>query len=421
VQSRGPAPPLKVAYLVSRFPSVTQTFVLRELDAVNARQEVDVELFSLFPSGEDVLHDAARPWVTRRHRVTAPGAAVGVASWAARRPARLLSSFLLVMFAHLGRPGRLARALATLPVAAAHARTMRTLGIRHAHAHFASYPCLAAWLIQRLTGIRYSVTAHAYDLFLDQIFLERKIRGASFVVAISEFNRRFLVPYGAGRETPVHVIHCGIRPEAYEFRERVVPGEGPVTAVCVASLQEHKGHRILLEALARASELDRITLELIGDGPLRGGLQQLARDLGLADRVRFRGNLPEAEVSSCLDRADIFVLPSVIAASGRMDGLPVALMEALACGIPAVATRISGIPELVRDGETGLLAEPGDPAGLRNALHRVLDDPGAARARAHAGRRLVEREFDVRDSARRLAGLFTAPAGAKSEPTTPML
>ena len=153
-------------------------------------------------------------------------------------------------------------------------------------------------------------------------------------------------------------------------------------------------------------ELERIELDLVGGGALREELDALARRLGLAGRVRFRGPLPEPEVAALLDRADLFVLPSVVARDGQMEGLPVALMEALACGVPAVSTRLSGIPEIIRDGETGVLAEPGDPASLRAALRRVVDEPSEAWTRAVAGRRLVEREFDVRASGRRLAQLF---------------
>ena len=184
-------------------------------------------------------------------------------------------------------------------------------------------------------------------------------------------------------------------------------------AVCVASLQEYKGHHVLLEALADGGPvLDRIRLELVGEGPLRGRLEELARRLGIGARVSFRGGLTEPQVAAALDAADLFVLPSVVAANGQMEGVPVALMEALACGLPTVASRLSGVPELVRDGETGVLAEPGDVGSLREALRVTISDPVAARRRAEAGRSLVESEFELRRSAGRLAALFR---GAEAE------
>lgn len=397
----------RVAYIVSRFPHVSETFIVRELSAVAEQPGVHVELCSLFPPVDATVHPAARPWIGRLRRPGAGAALRGLAWWLGRRPLRLLSTVGRVAAAHARRPALLARALATIPLAATHARALASLGVDHVHAHYATYPALAAWTCRRLTGLGYSFTAHAHDLYVDQSLLGDKVRGARFAIAVSEFNRRFLRGHGGDGATPVHVVHCGIDPGAYRFRPRAPAPGARVRALCVASLQEYKGHRVLLEALAGAgAELERVELDLVGGGALREELEGLARRLGLADRVRFRGPLPEPEVAALLDRADLFVLPSVVARDGQMEGLPVALMEALACGVPAVSTRLSGIPEIVQDGETGLLAEPGDRASLRAALARVVEEPAEATARAVAGRRLVEREFDVRASGRRLAQLF---------------
>lgn len=406
---------MKVAYVVSRFPHCSETFIVRELDAVSARPGIEVELFALFPARGGTVHPAARAWIDRLHRCAPRATPTALAWWAARRPLRLLSSFALVAWSHRRRPRTLVRALATVPIAAAHARTLRALRVDHVHAHYATYPALAAWLCWRLTGIGYSFTAHAHDVFVDRSHLARKLRDARFVVAISDYNRELLAGEAAPPAAPVHVVHCGIDPAAYVFRPRPLPAAGPVRALCVASLQEYKGHRWLLEALAQSDAgpgLERIRLDLVGEGALRAQLEALAGRLGLTDRVRFLGSLPEEEVARLLAAADLFVLPSVVARDGQMDGVPVALMEALAAGVPVVATRLSGVPELITDGVTGVLVPPADAAGLARALSRVLADPAAAAARAQAGRHVVEAAFDVRDSGRRLARLFTAAAGA---------
>jgi colanic acid/amylovoran biosynthesis glycosyltransferase len=396
---------MKVAYVVSRFPKLSETFIVRELDAVE-RQGVSIELLLLFPPpDEPAVHPAAERWAKRLHRPGAIEAARGLLWWLVRRPVRTLTSVALVVRGYGRRPAKLARALATVPVAAAHARRLEPLGVRHVHAHFATYPALAAWLAWRLTGIPYSFTAHAHDIFVHQAFLGRKSRDASFVVPISDYNRRFLRRL-RGPLAPMHVVHCGVDPEAFEFRVREIPADGPVRLLCVAALRDYKGHRHLLEALGGDPALERVELTLVGGGELRDELEELARTLGIADRVHFLGGLPEPEVRALLDGADAFVLPSVVAADGDMEGLPVALMEALACGVPAVSSRMSGIPELVRDGETGLLAEPADPAALRAALRRLLDDPAGAQRMAREGRRLVEAEFRIDDSGRRLSRLF---------------
>jgi colanic acid/amylovoran biosynthesis glycosyltransferase len=232
---------------------------------------------------------------------------------------------------------------------------------------------------------------------------------------VSDYNRRFLHAHDSLGSTPVYVVHCGLDPAAYPFRLRALPRAGPLRAVCVASLQEYKGHHVLLRALADAGQrLGRVELDLVGDGPARSELERLAQQLGLASRVRFHGSLPEPAVAVLLEAADLFVLPSVIARNGQQEGLPVSLVEALAAGVPVVATRLSGVPEVVQENGTGLLAEPGDPEDLARALEATLDDPAAARARAEAGLRLVEREFDLRDSAEALTRLFLRACGRAS-------
>ena len=396
---------MRAGYIVSRFPHVSETFIVREMDALARRPGIEIELFSLFPAHSTTVHRLAEPWVPRLRR---PGLAAGLAAslgWLARRPLRFLSSLAVVATSYARSPGHLVRALATVPIAAAHARDMRSLRLDHLHAHYATYPALAAWLAWRLTGISYSFTAHAHDLYVDQSMLARKVADAAYVVTISEFNRAVLEPYGGGTATPVEVVHCGIDTSAYDGALSAPPASGPVRALCVASLQEYKGHRFLLDAVAQPG-LERIALDLVGDGELRDALEQQAARLGLGERVSFRGALEESEVAALLDQADLFVLPSIVAADGQMEGLPVALMEALAAGVPVVSTRLSGIPELVRDGETGVLAEPGDAQSLAAALRRVVDDPRAAERSAQAGRELVRREFTLQRTADQLASLL---------------
>jgi colanic acid/amylovoran biosynthesis glycosyltransferase len=234
--------------------------------------------------------------------------------------------------------------------------------------------------------------------------LGRKLDGACFVVTVSEYNRRLLARYTS---TPVHVIHCGINTTAYLFRPRKIPDHGPIRALCVASLQEYKGHEVLLRALALGGPgVDRIELDLIGNGPLNNELQDLATELGLASRVRFHGGQSETEVKQALAEADLFVLPSVVAADGQMEGLPVALMEALASGTPTVSTRLSGIPELVIPEQTGLLATPADAQSLRDTLEQLISSGPALDDYARTGRGLVEQEFDITATSAALRALF---------------
>jgi len=410
---------VRIAYVVSRFPDPSETFVLRELNAVERRAGVEVELFVLFPPKHPFVHPDAERWVGCAHRASPAAALGGTLWWLARRPLRMGRSLASVVAGHWRKPERLLRALVACTAAAAHARTMRRVRIDRVHAHFATYPALAAWLAGRLIDVPYSFTAHAHDIYVDQLHLRTLAREADGIAAISEFNRAFLAPYVGDAGTPVELVRCGVVPSAYAFRERALPSEGPVRAICVATLNELKGHTVLLDALARGgSELERLELDLVGSGPLEAALREQVARLGLDGRVRFHGTRSEVEVAELLDRADLFVLASVVAQNGRMDGIPVALMEALAAGLPVVASHLSGIPELVRDGETGVLAEPGDAEDLARALCEVLGDPGAAIRRARAGRRLIEQEFDIERSADRMLELFGARRAQEAAPST---
>ena len=387
----------RIDYLVSRFPKTSETFIIREIDALDRRGEWEVGVRSLFRSPDPAtVHSAAARWLGAHRR---PGAAHIVLgwSWALRRRRRALADVLLIVLReHARRPGLLARALVTVVLAVGHARELATRPGGRVHAHFATYPALAAWVCRRLAGTPYGFTAHAHDLYVDRTMLTRKVAEADYVVTVSEFNRRLLENLPGASGTPVRVVHCGIDTAVHPFRPRVLPGTGPIRALCVASLQEYKGHRVLFEAVALGGPgVRRIELDLVGDGPLRAGLVRLAGELGLRGRVRFLGQQSERQVRRLLAEADLFVLPSVVARDGQMEGLPVALVEALASGVPAVSTALSGIGEIIVDGVTGLLATPGSAESLRDALRRTIEDGRGAARRATAGRRFVEEHFDL--------------------------
>ncbi|MFZ1153950.1 MAG: glycosyltransferase [Solirubrobacteraceae bacterium] len=404
---------MRIAYIVSRFPVSSETFIVRELNAIDGRDGIEIDLRALFPAKRPFVHPDAQPWLERVKRVSALQALSATCWWMLRRPRELARCAATLTHAYRGQWALLARALTTLPLAAAHARGVQSSETSHIHAHFATYPAIVAWVCARLTGVTYSITAHAHDIFVDRSMLATLVGEASFVATISEFNRSLLAPYATGTGVPVHVVRCGVDPSAYSYRARAVPQTGPIRALCVASLQEYKGHRVLLEALGSGDgELARIHLDLVGAGELEQEIRTQIAQLDLTERVHLLGLKSETEVARLLEAADMFVLASIVARDGQMEGIPVALMEALAAGAPTIATRLSGIPELVQDEITGLLAQPGDPLDLARALHRVLDDEDSAtHARAEAGRGLVEREFEVQRSADTLRQLFLQLTG----------
>lgn len=406
--NRTPHRPRTVAYTMSRFPKLTETFILIEMLELE-RQGVRIEIFPLIRERAPVQHADAQAMVERAHycRLFSRPTLDAQLYWLMRQPATYLRAWWRAVRGNLSSPKFLSRALVVVPKAAYAARRMVECEVDHLHAHYATHPALFAYVVHLLTGIPYSFTVHAHDLYVERPMLGEKVAAASFVVAISEFNRRMLIDlYGSIAAERVVVVHCGIDPALFRPRERRDPGE-QFTIVCVGSLAGYKGQRYLIDACALLRDWNiPFRCLLVGEGEDRPHLEAQIRNLGLDQQVILMGALPRHRVSEVVREADVMALPSVVTPSGKMEGIPVALMEALASEIPVVATSISGIPELVRDGETGLLAPQRDAAALANALARLYAHRDLGQRLAAAGRQLVLQEFDLERSAAQLRGLF---------------
>ena len=401
----------RVVYVVSRFPKLSETFVVNEFAALASR--FDLRLAALIHTREQVADDATaeatrRAWFVPRF---APSTLLAQVRWLRREPRRYLRMWgALLRDLPSGGFADAAKTLVVVAQAAKLAELATEAGTDHVHAHFANHPATAAWVVHRLTGTPFSFTAHANDLFRAPRFLDRKAAEARFVVAISEYNRRLLLERSP--KARVRTVHCGV--DTARFAPPISAGGTDARpssgrhVICVARFEPKKGHRPLLVAFARlsASHPD-VDLTLIGDGPERAAMEALAGSLGIADRVSFLGARPPDEVRTRLASASLFVLPAVRDETGRMDGIPVSLMEAMATGVPVVTTSVSGIPELVGD-DGGIMLDTVEPSALRDAMARVLDDDVLARSLGTRGRERVTREFDLHVEAAKLAELFSA-------------
>lgn len=399
--------PGRVAYVMSRFPRLTETFIVREMDALRARGW-DIQVYPLVVEHPRVVQPAARAWMPRVEHV--PFMSRGVLAensrtWLAH-PQAYGALFGRAVAENRTSLKFLSRALALFPKAVYTARRMQEQGVEHIHAHFATHPALQAWLIHHLTGIPYSVTVHAHDIFVRQEMLALKLRDAAFVVAVSEYNRE-RVARVAGPEVRArtHVVHCGIVPSEYTVHA-CVPHER-FEVVSVGALEPYKGFPYLVRACARLREMGvPVHCRIIGGGPERSHLQQLITDAGLDGVVELLGPQPHDMIAHILPQVDCYVQPSVVTPAGKMEGLPVSVMEALACALPVVASDLSGIPELVRPGETGYLVPPADAESLAHTLRAVYENPAAAEALGQAGRAKVLAEFDLQSNVSQLSALF---------------
>jgi glycosyltransferase involved in cell wall biosynthesis len=393
-----------VAYLVWRFPLVTETFVVRELTAVADRVSYPIELLALRPGRGSITHSMAKRWLPVVQSASIPRGCFELLRLAVTRPRAVGRVIGGVAHDYARDPGELVRGLAVVVLAASLVPAIRRGGVAHIHAHFATQPAEAAWALAAFTDATYSVTAHAYDLFMGKRGLDRRISGARFVACISEYNRRFLkARFNGALELPV--VHCAV-PTREMRRPAHTPDARSTRLIMVSSFQPKKGHAVLVEALGRAGALKSARLDLVGTGPLERTIRGLVLSAGLGDRVTFHGDQSEDAIRRMVAASDVLVQPSVVAPDGDMDGIPNTLIEAMALGIPVVTTSVSGIPELVRDGVTGVVVRPGDPGELAGGLQRVIEDPEAARRRAAAGLALVSAEFDIAKSAAAMASLL---------------
>jgi colanic acid/amylovoran biosynthesis glycosyltransferase len=396
----------KVAYIMSRFPKITETFILFEMLEME-KQDIQVELYPLIHERAQVMHPEAKPFVERAHfePFFSFQVLVSLAEFLFIKPKRILSTLWTVVRANWGSIRFLSRALIIFPKAVYFARMMESEDIAHIHAHFASHPALAAYIIHRLVNIPYSFTAHGSDLHRDRHMLREKVEAAEFVVAISEYNRNLIVSECKGKfHDKVKVIHCGV--DTHVFKP-LPDGKraNPFTIICIGTLHEVKGQSYLVEAcrLLRDKGIDFIC-KFVGDGPDESLLIKQINQAGLSNLAHILGRLTRDNVSQQLREADVLVTPSVPTSDGRREGIPVVLMEAMSSGLPVIASNISGIPELVDDGLNGILVPPRDARAIFEALESLFYNPALRKNMGRAGREKVVQDFDLGKNAIALAG-----------------
>ncbi|MEK7326305.1 MAG: glycosyltransferase, partial [Chloroflexota bacterium] len=293
--TRGALVRARVAYIMSRFPKISETFILYEILELG-KLGLDIEIFPLVHHREPVKHSEADALAQHTHYYPLLSWAVLTAQffWLRRRPTAYLGAWWGAIRGNLRSPKFLSRALAVVPLAALFARQMQTLGVTHVHAHWATHPALAAYIIRQLTGLSYSFTAHSHDIQADRTMLGEKIRHARFVITISEHNRNFIgALYGPTAVDKTRVVHCGIDPEVFQPRQDRKPN-ATFTIACVARLEEIKGHIYLIEACAYLKDRGiPFRCLLIGDGLTRPQINAQIASLKLENHVSLLGSQPQ--------------------------------------------------------------------------------------------------------------------------------
>lgn len=390
----------KVAYVLKMYPRFSETFIVSEVLAHEAAG-LGVEIFSLRAPVDTHFQDLLARVRSPVHFVAAERPRV-VDFWGALTAAASgLPRFWQTLGAFADEDPRDVFQAVLL------ARDLRNGGFTHIHAHFGSVATTVARMASRFTGIPYSFTAHAKDIYhesVDAADFRRKLADAAAVVTVSDFNSAYLrVTYGQAAAR-VRRIYNGLHLEDFPFSP---PGDRANLVVAVGRLVEKKGFDDLIRAMALLRERGlSARCEIIGSGMMEDELRRLIAHHRLEGMVELVGSLPQGEMIKRVQAASVLAAPCVNGLDGNRDGLPTVLLEAMALGTPCVSTPVAGIPEAVRDGRTGLLVEERDVAGLATAIESLLRDTELRCTFASAARQVIEEEFDVNRNAATVRQLF---------------
>jgi colanic acid/amylovoran biosynthesis glycosyltransferase len=398
---------MKIAYIISRFPLLSETFILREMIEME-HQGYQIALYPIICQDKLIVHEEAKKWIPLANCIPFISIEVlleNINSFL-QNPLRYLSLLWSVFKGNLSSIDFLFKGLYLFPKAVYTANMLQREGIEHIHAHYITHPGLEAWLIYKLTGISFSITVHSHDIYDCQAMLETKLRDAVFIASISMYNINFMAELvGDWIREKCYVVHCGIEPSRYspQLKKAIKKESNVFEIIHVGSLHWKKGQIYLIRAMALLNKLEvRARLRIIGDGEERPNLEKEISKHSLGGMVELMGAKTQAEVAALLPSADCYVQSSL------SEGIPVAIMEAMASKLPVIATKITGIPELVLHEQTGLLVPPGDVKALADAILLIKTNPSKAKMMGEHGYILVCREFDLQKNTAKLANLFNS-------------
>jgi glycosyltransferase involved in cell wall biosynthesis len=383
--------PRSLGLLVKMFPKLSETFVLEEILGLE-RLGIPIRLYTLAASTDVLVHSSVSQVQASVTRV--PKSPSGNGFLFLSRHLYLLSTrpwhYVRTLFSALqrGRSG-----LSAFFQAGWLAEQLRHDGVTHLHTHFISTPSDVAELVSQMTCLPFSVSAHAKDIYLSAPSdLNRKLRAARFTVTCTEFNRRTL--QAISPQAKVHRMYHGIDHKAFHPRHRKLDGSVP-RILCIGRLREKKGQDTLIEACALLRQRGvNFLCEIVGYGDQQTRLQTMIASNRLDGQVTITGKLGREDIINRYARTSVYVQPSRIASDGDRDGIPNVLLEAMAMGLPVIATRVSGIPELIQHDHNGWLIDPDNACALADAIEKMILSPERAADLGIAARAAVIDRFD---------------------------
>jgi glycosyltransferase involved in cell wall biosynthesis len=398
---------MRIGYLYSRYPVISQTFCDAEMLALE-RRGIELVIASIYPPLTSLRHEYIARLSAPIHyappqqilKIWEQNAKAGRATF--KWPGKLVAQ-------HDQKYGLSGKAEQRARNALYFAEFFTLSGVDHVHVHFANRAAHTALFLKEISGIPFSVTAHGQDFMKDlgsDELLREICDAAEFVAAETDYSRDLLRPRCPDSAAKIHRVYNGM--DLGRFPGPVLANRNSIPRILsIGRLVTFKGFENLIDACAElASRGLDFLCEIIGDGPLRDTLQQKIEKLDLCSRVTLLGSLSQQAVLEKLQATDIFVLASTTDAKGATDVFPTVILEAMTSARPVVSTRLAGIPELVLDGETGILVSPGDPFALADALEQLLRDPELRLRHGRDGRARIEQHFRIENTVAPLIDLL---------------
>ncbi|MDM9382255.1 glycosyltransferase [Chlorogloeopsis sp. ULAP01] len=398
----------KVGYVLKRYPRYSETFVVSEILAHEAAG-LNIQIFALHPPldghFQDIIAQVRSP-VTYLFSHDLRGSTL----WSLLEAAsQILPNLWNKLELAQGEDvHRVHKAIQLACIA-------RQQNFTHLHAHFATSATVVARLASHFAEIPYTFTTHAKDIFHESVVpaeYERKLTDATAAITVSDYNLHYLQQtYGAAAKK-VQRIYNGLDLQRFPFTSAQ---HRPHKIVAVGRLVEKKGFAVLIDACKVLVERDiSFTCEIVGAGEQEADLHTQIETLGLQQKVKLIGLRPQGEVVELVKSAAVFAAPCVVAADSNRDGLPTVLLEAMALGTPCISTDLTGIPEVLRHQETGLMVPQHNPFALADAIAQLLQNPDLRVRLATQARQLIEQEFDIHRNAAQLRTVFRAAASVNT-------
>jgi glycosyltransferase involved in cell wall biosynthesis len=398
----------RIGYVLKTYPRISQTFVLTEILA-HERAGLDMDIFSLRRTDDTRFHAALSRVKSPVFQIERASSRVNAVMDKLREHARHLPGFWRVVEKSDADAEDLLQA-------AQLSRAIQDRGINHLHAHFGTVATVVARLAAQITGVSYSFTAHAKDIYHETVVedeLRQKLDDAAQVITVSQFNVNYLRETFGSVARDVRLVYNGLDLDDFQLEHYA---DRPPMILGVGRLVEKKGFEFLLQACAVLRDRGvHYRCEIAGGGVLESALRAQIDDLGLQDRVVMSGPMSQDDIKEKIRGAALLAAPCVRAGDADRDGLPTILLEAMALGTPCVSTPVTGIPEVVAHEKTGLMVSESNALALADACQRLLEDRRLGKELVARARNLIEQRFDIDKNTDQLRETFRSVMSLESQ------